>query len=222
MKNFVVIGFVVVAAAVGGGLIFRGEYPSRQSATRDFTVDVDFPTVRKVLVRTEAAKQIVTMGGDSEFVDQSWQELGVDPGAKKIGEGKILNMLTGEGDWRLELVGDLQVRTLDEYIGEEVITLKQQVEITPQLVDSHVQLQEAAARLKHYEMTTRFSRNPDGQTQVELSLEQEILTDAPWFAHGIADRRVRASVEKTLANQENAIRDVIQKNKDDVGLFPLQ
>jgi hypothetical protein len=49
-----------------------------------------------------------------------------------------------------------------------------------------------------------------------------ILTDAPWFAHGIADRRVRQSAERTLANQERAIRKLIQENIDDVPLFPLR
>jgi hypothetical protein len=55
-----------------------------------------------------------------------------------------------------------------------------------------------------------------------LALTQEILTDAPWFAHGIADRRVLASVEKTLENQEAAIRKVIADNIGDVPVFPLR
>jgi hypothetical protein len=57
---------------------------------------------------------------------------------------------------------------------------------------------------------------------VDLALTQEILTDAPWFAHGIADRRVLASVERTLANQETAIRKVIAENIGDVPVFPLR
>jgi hypothetical protein len=55
-----------------------------------------------------------------------------------------------------------------------------------------------------------------------LQLAQRILTDAPWFAHGIADRRVRASVEQTLANQEAAIRKLVADNIDDVPLLPLR
>ena len=72
-------------------------------------------------------------------------------------------------------------------------------------------------------MTTKFSRDSQSNsTVVDLALTQEILTDAPWFAHGIADRRVLASVEKTLANQETAIRKVIADNIGDVPLFPLR
>ena len=36
-----------------------------------------------------------------------------------------------------------------------------------------------------------YARDKAGKdSQIELSLTQKILTDAPWFAHGIADRRV--------------------------------
>ena len=222
MKRILVIVAAIAVASVVGGLIVRGEYATRQSAERQFTIAEDFTTVRKILVRKNAAKQIVTMGGDSEFIEQEWEEVGVDPGGEKIGEGMVLNLIAGEGDWRLGLNGNLKVRTLDEYVGQEVILLKQRVQITPDLVDSRVELDVGTERLNAYEMTTRFSRTENDQTLVELSLEQEILTDAPWFAHRIADRRVRASVEKTLVNQDAAIRKVIEENKDDVGLFPLR
>ena len=134
----------------------------------------------------------------------------------------LLELLAGDPDWQLELIGDLKVRTLDDYIGSHVVALDQHVQITPDLVDSQVVLDEGTERLKVYQMRTRFSRTDEDQTRVELSLEQEIVTDVPWFAHRIADRRVRASVEQTLENQAVAIRRVIEENKDDVGLLPLR
>jgi len=70
-------------------------------------------------------------------------------------------------------------------------------------------------------MTTRLEREED-HTRVTLKLTQEINTDAPWFAHGIADRRVRASVEQTLANQEDAIRQLIADNREKKWLLPLK
>ena len=64
-------------------------------------------------------------------------------------------------------------------------------------------------------MTTSFDRDDaTNESKVHLELTQEILTHAPWFAHGIADRRVRESAERTLANQESAIRKLL----DGVGL----
>ena len=206
----------VTALAVVAGLVFRGEYATTQGATRSFTIDDNFTSVRKVLVRTDAAKQIVTMGGGSEFISQKWQTGGADPGG-------TLRDLIEDPNWRIELHGTLKVLTKDSYIGEHEIALEQHVVITPDSLVSEVHLKESTARLKKYDMTTKFGRDPQsGNTVVELALTQEILTDAPWFAHGIADRRVLASVEQTLANQEEAIRKVIAENIGDVPIFPLR
>jgi hypothetical protein len=194
------------------GLVVRGEYPTRQAATRSFTLDDSFTVVRKILVRKDAAKQIVTMGGDSEFIEQKWSSV----------DGEVESLKLLDPQWKLELDGTLQVRTRDDYVGRQEIALDQRVEITVDSVDSRVELRQGAERLKDYAMTTRFSRTAEDTTLIELSLEQEILTDAPWFAHGIADRRVRQSVERTLANQEQAIRKVIAENRDDVPLLPLR
>jgi len=209
-----ILGLVVLA--VVAGLLFRGEYASTQGATRSFTISDNFTGVRKVLVRTDAAKQIVTMGGGSTFISQDWQTIGADPGG-------TLRELIEDPNWRLELRGTLKVLTKDDYIGEHEITLDQHVVITPDSLVSEVHLKEPTARLKKYDMTTSFKRNAQaGNTQVDLALTQEILTAAPWFAHGIADRRVLASVEKTLANQEAAIRKVIADNIGEMGILPLR
>jgi len=70
-------------------------------------------------------------------------------------------------------------------------------------------------------MTTRLERE-ENHTLVTLKLTQEIKTDAPWFAHSIADRRVLASAERTLVNQEVAMRKLIEENSDKEWLFPLK
>ena len=205
----------VTALAVVAGLVFRGEYATTQGATRSFRIDDNFTGVRKVLVRTDSAKQIVAMGGGSTFISQDWQTVGGDAGP--------LRELIEDPNWRLELHGTLKVLTKDDYIGEHEITLDQHVVITPDSLVSEVHLMEPTARLKKYDMTTKFTRDPQtDNTLVELSLTQEILTNAPWFAHGIADRRVLASVERTLANQETAIRKVIADNIDKMGIIPLR
>ncbi len=212
---------LVIVAAVGAGLIWRGEYATQQSAERSFVIEEDFTKVRKIMVRTNAAKEIVTMGGDSEFVEQSWDDGSIETGTDKIGEGAILRNLFGNADWELRLEGKLKVRTLDDYVGKQVVTLEQDVEILPDHLQSETKLIEASGRLLDYAMTTRLEREED-RTRVTLKLSQEINTDAPWFAHGIADRRVRASVERTLANQEEAMRQLIADNRDKDWLFPFR
>ena len=225
----------ILAGAVVLGLVFRGAYETEQTATRTFTLDANFTDVRKILVRTDGAKQIITMAGDSRYLEQSWSAFGLDPDTKEKKEspagaapgaeeqrGALLQFLLNPS-WKLELHGTLKVQSLDEYIGKPEVELKQDVVIEPDYLDSEVNLEKPTARLKGYQMTTRFERAPDDKgTVIKLSLTQKILTDAPWFAHGIADRRVRASAEKALENQERAIRQLIADNIKDVPLFPLR
>ncbi len=86
--------------------------------------------------------------------------------------------------------------------------------IDPDQILSDVKLTKPSERLLQYAMVTHFQRQPDGKSLIRQQLTQEILTDAPWFAHGIADRRVYGSAEQALENQEAAIRQIIAENRD--------
>ncbi|MCC6491983.1 MAG: hypothetical protein IT424_03070 [Pirellulales bacterium] len=209
------LGLIAAVAAVGfgGGLLVGGHYAATQTARRAFSIDENFTSVRKILVRNDSAKQIVAMGGGSEFISQQWSAVG----------GSVESLKLLDPDWRLQLHGTLRVLTKDPYIGEHPIALEQDVVIEVDFLNSDVTLKQPTDRLKQYHMTTRFERDRSSDnTRVLLELTQEILTDAPWFAHGIADARVRSSVEHTLANQESAIRQLIAENIDDVPLLPLR
>lgn len=194
-------GFVALTVAV---FLLRGPYPTAQTVERSFVIDEDFSKVRKILVRTDATKQIVTMTGDCQFVDQQWSAVG----------GGLDNFELRDLKWKLELHGTLVVRTRDPYLGEHEIVLSQEVKIDPDQVYSDVELDRPTERLKQYEMTTWFSRSAAGTTRVRQRLKQEIVTDAPWFAHFIADRRVYQSAEQALVNQQQAILRIIAENRD--------
>ncbi len=215
----VVIGALLLSLVAG--VLFRGEYVTEQAAERSFTIDEDFTKVRKIMVRTNAAKEIVTMGGDSEFIEQQWEDGNAELGGEKIGQALLRSALSNNPDWKLELQGRLKVRTLSDAIGHEVIELGQQVEIVPDKLQSQVELKQATEHLLGYSMSTTLAR-ADDQTRVELKLTQKIKLALPWFAHRIADRRVRAAAEQSLANQEQAIRRLLKENADKAGLFPLR
>jgi len=210
----------VFLLVIVGSLIVGGDYTTKQTAELSFTIEQDFTEVRKIMVRTNAAKEIVTMGGGSEFIEQQWEGGSVDTGAEKVGQAVLRNVLSSDPNWKLQLHGTLRVRTLDKYIGQAVVTLHQDVDIVPDEILSEVKLQEGSERLLEYAMTTRQFREED-HTRVDLRLTQQIRTEAPWFAHGIADRRVHASAARTLAAQEQAMRQLINDNADKAGLFPL-
>ncbi len=194
------------------GLVFRDAYTSRQQAERNLTLDEDFTIVRKILIRKDGAKRIIEMGGDSQFIRQEWGAL----------SGEVASIRWSDPNWRLALDGILTVRTLNEYVGSHEIELDQKIEITVDRVDSDVRLRKPAGRLRDYQLTTRFSRTERNQTRVEIRLEQEIMTDAPWFAHSIADDRVLAAVERSITKQQSGIRRFIAENRDEVPFFPLK
>jgi len=221
MKKILLIVLALLVIAVVAGFFVRGEYVTEQPVERTFTIAEGFTKVRKIMVRTNAAKEIVTMGGDSEFVSQQWEGGDLDLGDEKIGEGKLLKMLAGEADFRIDLTGELQVRTTDEYIGKNEVKLQQVVKITPDEIDSQVRLKKPGEKLLDYQMGTTLARD-DQQTKVTLKLTQKIKTEAPWWAHSIADGRVHDSAAKTLENQERAMRELIDQNSEDVGVFPLK
>ncbi len=211
----------ILAAVYVSGVILGGDYTTEQTAQRTFTIEDDFTKVRKIMVRTNASKEIVTMGGDSEFVDQKWSEAAVNAAGENVGESLLQTMLSSDPDWRIELTGTLQVRTLDEYVGQNVIKLEQHVEIVPDKIESRTKLLEGSERLRGYALLTRLSRDGE-RTKVELELTQEIKTHAPWYAHAIADRRVLASATRAVDNQEAAMRRFLEENADKAGLFPLR
>jgi hypothetical protein len=192
-------------ALLASVFVLPRQYASEQTVELSFTVDQDFTTVRKILVRTDALKRIITMTGESKLLDQNWSTVG----------GGLDSFNPLDLKWKLELHGTLKVRTLDEYVGQNDVTLRQAVKIDPDQLQSDVELAEGSKRLLGYQMTTSFVRDAAGnQTRVVQRLKQEILTDAPWFAHAIADRRVRASAERALTSQQRAIRKVIEDNLD--------
>ena len=215
------VPLLIVLASIVGGIVFPGKYTTEQTATREFQIDMDFTKLRKLLVRTNAAKEIITMGGDSEFVSQKWNEAAIETSGENVGEALLRTVFSGKPDWSIDLEGELKVRTKDEYVGQEVVTLKQEVQVRPDKIESLATLLEGSERLKGYELLTRFSQDED-KSKVELSLTQAIKTDCPWWAHSIADRRVHASAAKALENQQRATIQLVEENADKNWLFPLQ
>ncbi|MDZ4658212.1 MAG: hypothetical protein SH868_11600 [Bythopirellula sp.] len=214
------LALLLLIAAFAASWIATAGYVSQQTVERSFVINEDFTKVRKIMVRTNAAKEIITMGGTSEFVDQKWEEGSVDIGAENVGEALLKSVFSADPGWELNLEGELKVRTLDEYVGREVVTLQQNVHIDPNVINSATKLLKGSERLLDYAMTTRLEREED-HTLITLKLMQEIKTHAPWFAHGIADRRVKASAARSLEKQEGAMIKLIEDNKDKEWLFPL-
>jgi hypothetical protein len=222
-SRWLLYALLIIAAIVAlfaASWVATAGYDSRQTVERSFVIDQDFTKVRKIMVRTNAAKEIITMGGTSEFVAQQWSGGSLEAEDGNIGEALLRAVISPDPGWQINLEGDLKVRTLDEYVGREVVTLKQNVAINPDFINSQTKLVKGSPRLLDYEMTTRLEREED-HTRVTLKLMQQIRTHAPWFAHPIADKRVAASAGNALKRQEAAMIKLIEDNKDQTWLLPL-
>lgn len=183
-----------------GTLFTSNHYPTEQTAVVGFHLPDDFSTVQKILIATGATKQIITMAGDSEFVEEKWSKVGGSFNPFK--------------PMRLELHGTMKVQSKDEYVGCPIVDLKQDVRITADEVHSQATMITPGEGLLNYDLVTHFHRDEEqNNTRVDLRLTQEILTKAPWFGHRIADRRVHASAQQALLNQKAAIIKLIEKHR---------
>lgn len=206
------LAILTLVALAASTLVISNQYPTRQTAVRTFTLPDDFTKIRRILMRTDATRQITTLAGDNEFLEEEWTQLG--------GGLESINILNPA--WRLELRANLKVRSRDEYIEKPIVLLKQVVTIKPDEVLSDIDLDKGSERLLGYELITHYVRDEKAKnTRVELRLTQEILTTAPWFAHWIADSRVLASAELALEHQERAIRQLVDENRGKGGLLSL-
>ena len=136
---------VLAAVAIS---ILTAEYPTEQSARRTFTIDVSFPQVRKILVRTDAARRITTEA----------PEVRLSSSSGTINRWGLDSFDLKNPQWRIESHGRMKVRTNDDYIGQQLITLDQDVVISPASLRSEVQLEQGSGRLIGYALVTQFAQ----------------------------------------------------------------
>ena len=198
--------FIVAASAlVVGTLIWTalgGHYVADVTVKRTFSIARPFTSLRKIMVRTDAAKQIMNAGANSTVISQEW-----DGHNFKLDRLSIRNP-----EWRIDATGNLKVRIQNHYLGSKIIDFSQNVTITPDQIDSIVNLKKPEGQLLGYKVTIEMSA--DGSTSlINQSLNLKIDTPAPWFAHWFARKRVRIAARKTLLAQEKHIKDAAEKHR---------
>lgn len=198
----IVLAMVALAIALFAisMLVISNQYPTEQTATVEFHLPDSFRETRAILIRTGATKQIITMAGDNQFIEEKWSNIG--------------GAFNPFKPMKLEIQGTMKVQSNDEYVGKPIVDLTQTSRITADEVHSHAKMIAPGERLLDYDLVTHFLRDKDQEnTLVKLKLTQKILTKCPWFAHRIADRRVFESAEKSLLNQKRAILKLMDENR---------
>lgn len=204
-----VIGIVVAVGIIAAiAVVPKRSLEVPSSATHTFTIDQSMERVRKILVRTNAVKKIVAMA-DAKLMDQKWLNMQLDV------EGSILKR-----DWQVGGDGELTVEMNDSYLGTHELVLAQQVDIRPQRLESKNNLKEPTGPIQQYQSTVTLSPDELGNASIECTLDLQVNTNANWLIASRVEREIKASAEKSLRRQEQAIRDVVAEQDGKLLILP--
>ena len=212
---------IAAAVAVPVALLVFVPLPYEASARveNEYRIEEPFPRVRKIMVRTNAVKDVVGMS-KSEFIDQEWDALSFDIG-----------QLLRDPEWEIAGKGRLKVLTKDPYVGEHLITLLQDVQVRQGTIEVVTALETPTDRLREYRVESHFGSalsaesgsglaGPQDATLVRSSLLLTIATRTPLVWRSVALRRVHDAARESLAAQETAIQKVVAENRDSLLLLP--
>ena len=209
---------VVIALPALFVLLVPLPYEASALVENEYVIDEPFSRVRKIMVRTNAVKEVVGMS-KSEFVDQQWDTLNLDVG-----------QLLRNSQWEISGQGRLKVLTKDPYVGEHLITLLQDVEVKEEQIHVVTSLETPTDRLRDYRAESSFgtalpelaaaaAAAPE-TTLVRSSLLLTIATSTPLVWRSVALKRVHEAAEESLAAQEAAIRRVVDQNRNSLLILP--
>ena len=206
MKRSPKVVGIVVLAVLGLALVIwsaiGNHYQVDLSHSHTFSIDMPFVPLRKILVQTDAAKEIMNAGEHSKLISKT----------ENHREGHVDNLLAPFQSWEGSEVNALIIQINDPYIGERKAAFTQNVSITPSSIHSVVSLNKPEGPLLGYTVTTNISGNQRTSTFV-TTLQMKIDTPAPWFAHWFARMRVRSTIRRTLRAQEEQIKATVMKHR---------
>jgi hypothetical protein len=196
---FTIVAGLIALMVIGIAPLWEVHAESR--ATRAFTIDQSMARVRKILVRTNAAKKIVA-GADAELLDQKWLNMAFE-----------LPRPILSSDWHIEGDGQLTVQANDAYLGQHAMTLNQRLDITAERLHVTNQLngqsRHANQAITAYRSAMTLSPGAQGQASFETSLTIEVTTRAGLFTRGMVAQGIRDAAGRSLEQQEAAVRAVV-------------
>jgi hypothetical protein len=202
---------IVLAVVCGVVLASLSATPVNVESTgnHSFTIDEPMERVRKILVRTNAVKKIVAMA-QARLVDQQWLNAQI-----QLGDRPIMR-----DEWQVKSEGELVVETTHYWLGKHEITLEQRVQITPQRLQVSSQLNEPKGPIRKYQSTLLLTPDGNGDAHFDTSLQLRIETSSNWLTSAIVKSEIRQAAKKSLQNQEQAIREIVNEYSDDLFILP--
>lgn len=204
---------IVAALAVIGIIAAIAVLPlfpvtATSQAERTFVVEVPMERARKILVRTNAIKKIASMD-NGELIDQQWQEFDL-----------AANRPLRDKDWNVSGTGQLTVLVRNSYLGDQTLKLSQNVDITNQRLESINQLVEPAESIKQYDSRLLLEPNEAGTAEFLQELSMTITTKAGLLTRSIVIDEIQKTANRTLENQEAALREVIDAHANKWLILP--
>ena len=207
-----IIVFISLAILVGLGLcgwfLTESELTVESTAQHEFTIDERMARVRKILVRTNAAKKIVAMA-DAELLDQKWLDMEFDLGKKIL-----------DRDWHVDGDGQLEVVVNNSYLGEINLTLDQNVDIRRERLEVVSKLNESTGAITKYDSTVELSSDENGKAHFRTSLSLIVSTSANFFTRSVVKRNIEAAAANALESQEQAFRKVVSDMEGELLILP--
>ena len=205
---------IVVAVLIAGGLVFafspQQELEVTSSASHQFTIDESMERVRKILVRTNAAKKIIAMS-DAELKGQKWLDMNFKMPKRIL-----------DRDWHLDGEGKLKVLIKDGYIGDNEITLNQAIDIQRQRLHVTNVLDQPVGAIRDYDSTMTLTPDDVGNATFESKLNLKIKTTANWLTKSKVESEIKESAKKSLERQEQAIRAAVEEQAGKPFILPDQ
>lgn len=215
------IGWWLGLACVGGlgfgawGLS-RSECAVKGTAEKSFTIDVDFNTFRQILVRTDATAAIVEHGG-MKVIDESTDSVDID---LSNDSRPLRNLLKGKSKANVSATKHLTVQLNDPQLKASELKLSQECKIQPDNIHIVTISEQSAGELKTYK-TSLDAVKVNDRTEVRLSLDMTVEVCISRLFLPQAEARVLQAAEKTLEEQESAIRSLVSKFEGDAIIMPV-
>ncbi len=204
-------------ACIGGAGAFFGFSSSNFSASvkteRAFHLDVNMDTFRQILVRTKATESILNHGG-MNLLDETTENVDID---LKNDSRPIRNFLRGKSKANVTATKHLTVQLNDPQINAKELFLTQECRIQPEIIRIVTTSDRASGDLKRYGTTLQAERDGLG-TNIAVSLEMTVDVQVAWLFQSQAKIQVEKAANKTLEEQEKAIRMLVDNTTSSPGV----
>ena len=209
-KTLLAIAVVAVIAILSASwFLTQKEITVESSATHEFTINEPMTRVRKILVRTNAAKKVVAMS-DGRLVDQELDDVDFKRGDKLL-----------DGKWKLDGDSKLNVEINDAWLGKVDLQIEQQADVQKEkLLVSNKMVESSGGITKYNSSMSLTPTSGGGDAKFETSLSLEITTKANFFTKSAVERNIKAAAGKALETQEEAFRQIVKDKDGDLLILP--